>query len=350
MTFVAADTAYPEVTPGARVRIVDFIPYLAEQGVDMSFRPTLTAEEYNLVTSSVSPIRKALVLAGAATRLGRDRHIPPDTLSLIHRLRFLLPLPGLDPPRLLDVYDFDDALFVGSIGSENSSFGWVKREAERWHSYTSRARLVIAGNQYLAARAGEIARRVEVVPSCVDPSVQPVREHEEQEVLRVGWIGSSSTAAYLNQCLPALERINRNGRQVELVLVGASIQYDAPWITSLAWSPISEKTLLASFDIGIMPLPDNLWTRGKCGYKLLQYFAAGVPAVASPVGVNSEMVGDERGVLASSVDDWQVALERLLSDVQARKEMGANARRFVEERYSYEYWAPQLAGMLKSLG
>lgn len=344
-----ACSAYPALTAAPRVRIVNFIPYLAGQGVELSFRPSLTGTEYALVTSDASPATKAQILARAAARLVNHRDFDPDSLSLIHRLRFLLPIPGVDPPRRLDVYDFDDALFVGSIGKENRSFGWLKREAERWHAYTGRARLVIAGNDYLAARAREIARRVEVVPSCVDPSIQPMRKHAEREVVRVGWIGSPSTATYLDQCLPVLEKINRNGPRAELVLVGAGGQFDAPWITSLPWTPESEKELLASFDIGIMPLPDDEWTRGKCGYKLLQYFSAGVPAVASPVGVNSSIIGDERGALASSDEDWLRALETLVNDAGMRRQMGSNARQFVEEKYSYEAWAPQLAGMLEDL-
>lgn len=309
----------------------------------------MSQAEYSLVTSDAPAGRKARVLAGAASRLIRNRKVDRDSLSLIHRLRFLLPLPGVDPPRKLDVYDFDDALFVGSTMPENRRFGWVKREAQRWHAYARRARLVIAGNSYLATRAGAIAGRVEVVPTCVDPATQPVREHGEQEVVRVGWIGSKSTALYLEQCLPVLERLNQGGQRVELVLVGAGTDFDAPWITSYPWTLESEKGLLQSFDIGIVPLPDDEWTRGKCNYKLLQYFAAGVPAVASPVGVNRILVGDERGALASSDDEWFKSLESLVNDAQARKEMGANARQFVEAQYSYDYWAPQLAEMLKSL-
>lgn len=349
MTSIAVDSAYPTITPGSRVRVVDFAPYLAAQGVDMDFRPTLTDDEYSLVTSGASPVRKARVLAGAASRLVRNRKFDPESLSFIHRLRFLLPLPGVDPPRKLDVYDFDDALFVGSIGSENHGFGKIKREAERWQSYVGRARLVIAGNAYLADRAREHAERVEVVPTCVDPSIQPLREHRDQEIVRIGWIGSRSTAAYLKHCLPMLDKLNRNGQRVELVLVGAGTPFDATWITSLPWTLESEKKILASLDIGIMPLPDDEWTRGKCGYKLLQYFAAGVPAVASPVGVNAGIVGAERGVLASTETEWLAALELLVGDTQARAQMGANARRFVEAQYSYEHWAPQLAGMLSSL-
>ncbi len=349
VTPVLAESAYPASAPGSRVRIVSFAPYLSRHGVELSFRPTLTDGEYSLVISGASANRKARVLAAAASRLLRRGRVPDEGAFLVHRLRFLLPLPAVDPPPRIDAYDFDDALFVGSTMHENRRFAWAKREAARWRAYTGRARVVIAGNAYLATHAREHAQRVEVVPSCVDPSVQPTHEHGEPEVVRVGWIGSKSTAVYLEQCLPVLERLNCTRRRAELVLVGAETPYDAPWIQTKPWSLDREKELLASFDIGIMPLPDDEWTRGKCGYKLLQYFAAGVPAVASPVGVNRDLVGDERGILASSDQEWLKALERLVGDAPMRQEMGFNARRFVERQYSYERWAPRLAELLTDL-
>lgn len=309
----------------------------------------MTDAEYSLVISDASANRKARVLAAGASRLLRRGRVRQDGVFLVHRLRFLLPLPAVDPPPRLDAYDFDDALFVGSTMHENRRFAWVKREAARWHAYTGRARLVIAGNSYLATHAREHAQRVEVVPSCVDPSVQPTHEHGEREVVRVGWIGSKSTVVYLEQCLPVLERLNRTRRRVDLVLIGAETPYNAPWIESHPWSLDREKDLLASFDIGIMPLPDDEWARGKCGYKLLQYFAAGVPAVASPVGVNRTLVGCERGILASSEAEWYAALGQLAGDATTRREMGSRARTFVEKEYSYERWAPRFAGLLREL-
>jgi glycosyltransferase involved in cell wall biosynthesis len=101
--------------------------------------------------------------------------------------------------------------------------------------------------------------------------------------------------------------------------------------------------------VGIMPLPDNDWSRGKCGYKLLQYFSAGVPAIASPVGVAPSLIGEEHGLTARSADDWKVALESLLGDVEERRERGAAARKFVERNYSYQRWAPELAALFRSL-
>jgi glycosyltransferase involved in cell wall biosynthesis len=271
---------------------------------------------------------------------------------LVHRLRFLAPVPGLEPTRAVDAYDFDDALYLGSILASNRRFAWVKREGERWRSYTARARLVIAGNANLAAHARAHARRVEVVPSCVDPNVQQTRQHGEPEVVTIGWIGSRSTVDQLRAVLPVIAGLNESRTRARLVLVGTGgIGYEADWLEQREWSLAREAEDLASFDVGIMPLPDTEWTRGKCGYKLLQYFAAEVPAVASPVGVNKRIVGEdrERGLLATTREDWSTALEELITDHQARAEMGAEARRFVEREYSYQRWAPELAGMLADL-
>ena len=132
--------------------------------------------------------------------------------------------------------------------------------------------------------------------------------------------------------LPAFARLNRDRLRARLVLVGADPALRAPWIEHRPWSLDSERDDLASFDLGIMPLPDSEWARGKCGYKALQYFSAGVPAIASPVGVARELVGEdgERGALASSPEEWHAALERLAADAAERARMGrrgARARR-----------------------
>jgi glycosyltransferase involved in cell wall biosynthesis len=345
---VVAETAYPAVAASPRVRISGFAPFLAAEGIDFSYLPTLTEREYAAVQADVWAGRKAAILARAGARLALRRKGGQD-LRLVHRMRTLVPIPGLDPPRLIDVYDFDDALFLGSISPANARFGWVKREGSAWLSYVRRARLVLAGNAFLAQRASEYARRVEVVPSCVDPAIQPLRTHGAVDPVTVGWIGSPSTSGYLAAVLPALERINRDRTRAKLVLVGGGATLRAPWIEHRGWSRTTQADDLASFDVGIMPLPDDEWSRGKCGFKLLQYFSAGVPAIASPVGVAKTMVSAERGFLADSVDGWERALEALISDPGARREQGIAAREFVEREYSYQRWAPELAGLFRSL-
>jgi glycosyltransferase involved in cell wall biosynthesis len=123
----------------------------------------------------------------------------------------------------------------------------------------------------------------------------------------------------------------------------------AGWLEHRQWSLERQPADLAGLDLGVMPLPDDPWTRGKSGYKLLQYFAAGVPAVASPVGVNAELLAQGRGLAATTPAAWSTALTELIEDADGRRQRGALARTFVEQRYSYQRWAPELAALLRSL-
>jgi glycosyltransferase involved in cell wall biosynthesis len=350
---IRGETAYPASVASARVRIAAFGPHLSAHGVDLRYSPTLSDAEYGTINSDGDPARKALSLSRGAVRLtARQLGRRDDGPLLVHRLRFLTALPGLEPARHPDAYDFDDALYIGSILPQNRRFGWLKREAEHWLSYVSRARVVIAGNSHLAEHAREHARSVEVVPSCVDPERQLTHQHGEREVVTIGWIGSRTTVDQLRTVLPALAAINESRVRARIVLIGLEgLDFEAPWLEQRPWTLSSEPQDLASFDIGIMPMPATDWTRGKCGYKVLQYFAAGVPAVASPVGVNTTLVGaaEERGLLADTLEEWRAALERLVADSDARAAMGAAGREFVEREFSYQRWAPELAGLLADL-
>lgn len=345
---ILGETAYPAVVPSARVRIAGFAPFLRPHDILLEHRPALTDEEYALVQSGASPTRKFAALARGAGRVARAPSASHDLL-LVHRLRLLAPFPGLDPPRRLDVYDLDDALFLGSAAAVNRRFAWAKQEARRCVACLRRARLVTAGNAFLADFARKHAERVEVVPSCVDPEAQPRRQHSESDELTVGWIGSETTSAYLQHILPALVALRREGMHLRLVVVGADLAARESWIEQRPWSADRQAADLASFDVGVMPLPDTEWARGKCGYKLLQYFAAGVPAIASPVGVNHDLVGDDHGMLADTQDEWMKALRTLGRDFEDRRRRGDAAREFVEREYSYQRWAPELASLYRSL-
>ena len=160
-----------------------------------------------------------------------------------------------------------------------------------------------------------------------------MHDHAARDSAVIGWIGSHTTVEYLQPVLPIVERLNARGCRARLVVVGADTGFRGDWIEHRPWSLDAQANDLADFDVGVMPLPDTPWTRGKSGYKLLQYFAAGVPAVASPVGLNAELLADGRGVRATTDAEWERALVELLSDAAGRRERGQNARRHVEDHY-----------------
>ena len=212
------------------------------------------------------------------------------------------------------------------------------------------AAVVVAGNAYLADRARAAgARDVAIIPSVVDLDRYPVVPPAAGGPPVIGWIGSPSTAAALDAIAPALARACAGGR-ARVVLVGVTPGLRAwpfpceerPWVDG------REAADIAGFDIGIMPLVDEPWSRGKCGFKLVQYLACGRPAVASPVGVNPDIVIDgETGLLASTEDEWVAALDRLIGDGALRARLGAAGRAHVEARYALQRTAPLVADVLR---
>jgi glycosyltransferase involved in cell wall biosynthesis len=345
---VLGQTAYPSTVASARVRVANHVGFLKDSQIALSYSPALTDADYKLLGTRGAVLPKAVAVGRSTVNALRRRGSGYDLL-LVHRLRLLTPLPGFDPPRRLDVYDIDDPLFVPFSGGVNRRFRFLKHETQRCVECLRRARLVLVGNSFLADRARQHAARVEVLPSCVDPSRQRLRVHGSDSPVRVGWIGSPTTSPYLRSVMPVFERLNSDQLRAKLVLVGADRSITAPWVEHHPWSLSTENDLLASFDVGIMPQPDDEWARGKCGYKILQYFSAGVPAIGSPVGVTSSLIGDDRGIVAESAEEWYRALLGLIGDPAARAEQGAAGRTFVERHYSYQRWAPELAALLRTI-
>lgn len=214
------------------------------------------------------------------------------------------------------------------------------------------ASVVVTGNDYLAERARRAgARRVETLPTVIDLA----RYRQKGDVrngdrLTIGWIGSRSTIAHLRALEPALRAIVPE-TNLRIVNVGG-----APWsargleIQNVPWSEESELAAMLGFDVGVMPLPDEPWTRGKCGYKLIQYMGCALPTIASPVGVNASIVEHGKtGLLASSADEWRSALQLLASSSEMRGSMGRAGYARVRERYSLEITAPKLVALVRSV-
>lgn len=253
---------------------------------------------------------------------------------------------NLIPKNVPLVLDYDDAVFHQYDMHPNPV---VRLLFEGKHpTLMRRATLVVAGNHYIAdfaLRAG--ARWVQLLPTVVDlDRYKQVRTQSyvtANEPLTVGWIGQRSTASFLLPLAPVFERLVRQGL-MQFVAIGIDTSTLGLPMVSEAWSEATEVTSIQRFDVGIMPLDDGPFERGKCGYKLVQYMAAGLPVVASPIGVNTTLV--EHGVngfLANSLSEWESALRTLAADPVLRYQMGQAGRTKVKREYCLQVTAPLLA-------
>lgn len=251
------------------------------------------------------------------------------------------------------VVDYDDAVFHNYDLSDNKLVRNLL--SHKIDDVMRMASVVIAGNSYLENRAKQAgAKYTCVVPTVVDllryPSVSTKRP---DSLLTVGWIGSPATQSYLKAIAPVLSEVLKR-YNARLILIGATpeLESDLPGcdLTFCQWSEASEVADIQRFDIGIMPLPDGPWERGKCGYKLVQYMACGIPVIASAVGANVEIVeACGSGYLAASADDWACALTSLLTDERLRQQFGAAGRLAVEQRFSLQAQVPELINIFNSV-
>jgi glycosyltransferase involved in cell wall biosynthesis len=204
---------------------------------------------------------------------------------------------------------------------------------------------IIAGNDFLAdcaLRAGAQVERVRVIPTCVDPANYPVARHTNcAGPVDLVWIGSSSTLKGLEESRLIWHRLADAIARLRLRVICDRFPSPFPLaVLPIAWQAQTEARELAAGQIGISWLPDDPWSRGKCGLKVLQYQAAGLPVVANPVGTHCEMIGGgETGFLATTPDDWVLAIGLLAKDPALRKKMGSAGRQQVETAYSLSAWS-----------
>jgi len=245
------------------------------------------------------------------------------------------------------IYDFDDAVMYQARSPEAPHPG---RE-RRFQRTAAGADLVVAGCPELASHA-ELAgaARVEVIPTGLDTGAfTPKEAYGSRERVRLVWIGSRSTLKQFKMLGRALEAVGRDVPGVMLrVIADADLDVPGLEVENVPWSLREEARLLAEADIGIAPLPDTPYTRGKCGFKVLQYMAAGLPVVASPVGVCAEYVRpDATGLHATTAEQWTAAVERLATDAALRERMGRAGRRRVRKEFDFSVLAPKVCGLIE---
>ena len=332
--------------PGQRYRIEQWAPFLHREGVHLTLSPFLSERGMDVLYEPGHVARKVCeTLRGYLRRLAEAPRPTSVDVIFVYREAALLGPAWIEQLLALRrplVFDFDDAIYLRDTSQTNA---WSRRlkSATKVETICRVARHVTVGNELLARYAKNRAREVTVIPSTIDTDVYQVQPRAQNRVPVVGWTGSATTVPHLMTVAPALRRL-RQKREFELCVIGTKIDIEGLAVRCLPWRAETEPDDLRALDIGLMPLPDCEWSRGKCGMKALQYMALGIPPVVSPVGVNAAIVRDGvNGLHACGEEEWIDRIALLLEDESLRRTLGQEGRRTIEESYSARRHAPRVA-------
>ena len=354
---ILALVPYPyDTAPGQRFRIEQWAPILEQLGVEITFEPFRCEELHSLLSHEGKMLRKVWLTAReSARRLKVLRMIKDYDVIYVYKEIALLGPAVIESYLSLKgvpiVFDLDDAIFLHSTYSTpvNRCFRWLKFPGKT-RTICRLASQVIAGNDYLADYSSRFNQNVVLVPTTIDTEKFTVDESKvAADPPVIGWSGSYSTVQHLNTVRRVLMRLAEKEKFRLRVIGTSSYQIDGVEVEAMAWRPDTEVADMRAIDIGIMPLPDDEWARGKCGLKALQYMALGIPSVCSPVGVNPKIIRDnENGLLAATEDEWIDKLTRLLHSPSLRARLGKAGRATVEAGYSMTMHAPRVYQVFKA--
>ena len=326
-----------------RFRVEMLLPLLKAQGIQYDLRPFMTEATWNILYKRGSFLQKATGMIGAYLRrlLTILFEAPRYDLVFIHREAAPMGPPFFEwyLARVLRkriIYDFDDAIWIPNTSSENRLINpfkafWKVPMICRW------SEVISAGNNYLSSYAADNTEaKVLTIPTVVDTAYRynKFKEHKPGKT-NVGWTGSHSTLKYLDRLLPVIRKLQDEEEFTFLVIADKRPEFKLKDWQFVSWNAGTEIEDLIKIDIGLMPLPHDVWSEGKCGFKLIQYLALGIPALADPVGVNRDIIDQGlNGFLCATDDDWYQNIKTLIHNKNLRKDMGLQGRHKIEREYS----------------
>ncbi len=361
MRLLALVPSIYDKNPSQRYRIEQWEPHLRRLGVEITYRP-FEDEALNRVLYQTGQLgRKVeLILRALARRARGMREVRGFDAVYILRETALLGPPVFE--RMIQrakvpfIFDFDDAVFVPYVSPSNGYLSYLKFPGKT-RTICRLAAHVMAGNEYLASYARQVNEHVTVIPTTVDTEKYTVDETRTPATLKgqtdvpvIGWTGSYSTAQHLRTLGGALRRLSERERFRLRVIGVPDFALEGVEVEVVPWRSETEVADLRPIDIGIMPLPEDAWSKGKCGMKALQYMGLAIPTVCSPVGVNSDIIRDgENGMLAATEDEWIAKLTALLHAPELRAGLGRAGRATVEATYSAAVQAPRVFRIIESV-
>jgi len=346
--------------PSSRLRVYQYLPYLREAGIETKVLPALPEPWFSRFYFSKFKIMHFfqffLEALFSFLRIAQARKYDVVFIQkgiLNTNLRgFDKFLPSLRVPL---IFDLDDLVYGRSPTEFRSPFLKFLQDPSQTKKISSCSRVVITGNQFLRDEALKYNSNVFVIPTPVDTSrFFPASNHRNSKEVVIGWIGMETTLGYLFELKKVFEELSKRFpiRLKIITRIGnGSHPFQGFPVDFVSWSYETEVQEMSAFDIGVMPLPKQLWSEGKCGLKLLQYMAMGIAGVASATKANQDIVEDGKdGFLADTEEEWITKLSLLISDEKKRKEMGAHARQKTLKRYSLHQSAGRLIEILKKVG
>lgn len=346
-------TQTPAQGPASRYRVYQYLEYLKERGVEYTVSPSISAKAYRKFYKQDTLLKNICFLG--IIFLNRLRTISKARkYDLVFLQREFIPYFPVWLEKLLYyfnqniIFDFDDAIFLPPCHKKwIYKFGGTHKIAK----IIGFSKHVIVGNEYLKEYALRYNSRVTLIPTAVDTARYSIKlSRSIKKEIVIGWIGMPSNIPYLRQLEKVFEILSRKYNITLKIISTGKIKFKNVKIVVKEWKYEEENSDLQSLDIGVMPLIKDDWSKGKCGTKILQYMAAGVPSVASPVGANKEIIQDGiNGFLADSEEEWMEKLSLLSKYPKLRYEIGANGRKTVENFYSLKVNAPKLTAALEGV-
>ncbi len=335
----------PDRSPSQRYRFDQFLPYLNAAGVGVEYSYLISEQADKYFYSSGFYLKKMGLLAKSMlTRLNEWRRAKNYDVCLIQRESFMLGTSIFERAmgrNTRTIFDFDDAIWQTVVSEGNKALSFLKN-GKKTEEIIRASGEIWAGNEYLADYARQFNPNTQIIPTVVDTNFyKAVAKSYEKAQICIGWSGSFSTVAHFEHILPALLALKQKyGDRICFKLIGdANYRQTELSLQGIAWQKNTEIEELAGIDIGIMPLPDDEWTRGKCGLKSLVYMSSFIPTVVSPVGVNARIVQDnENGFWATTKEEWVEKISILVENPQIRTRLAQAARQTVEQMYSVEAW------------